>query len=80
MALDDPDLKSSLEGGGPRSGGGCWSMKIDSEKRDRRQDPAGPCFCFLAFHSAQRAAYFDKRIFRLQTPAPLKLGLWIKSI
>jgi len=22
-ARDDPDLKSSLEGGGPRSGGGC---------------------------------------------------------
>ncbi len=60
IALDDPDLKSSLEGGGPRSGGG--PLKIDSEKRDRRQDPAGPCFCFLAFHSAQRAAYFDKRI------------------
>ena len=55
-------------------------MKIVSEKRDRRQDPGSLCFCFLAFHSALRAAYFDKRVFRLQTPAPLKLGLWIKSI
>ena len=27
LALDDPDLKSSLEGGGPRSGGGCESLK-----------------------------------------------------
>ena len=59
LALDDPDLKSSLEGGGPRSGGGCWPLKIDSEKRDRRQNTASLCFCFLAFHSAQRAAYFE---------------------
>ena len=29
------DLKSSLEGGGPRSGGGCWSLyarKVDALK------------------------------------------------
>jgi hypothetical protein len=35
LALDDPDLKSSLEGGGPRSGGGCWSLyarKVDALK------------------------------------------------
>ena len=49
LALDDPDLKSSLEGGGPRSGGGCWPLKIDSEKRDRRQDPASPAFASWLF-------------------------------
>jgi hypothetical protein len=26
LATNDPDLKSSLEGGGPRSGGGCWPL------------------------------------------------------
>jgi len=26
LTSEDPDLKSSLEGGGPRSGGGCWSL------------------------------------------------------
>ncbi|HDP79005.1 MAG TPA: hypothetical protein ENN47_12690 [Mesotoga infera] len=26
FAPDDPDLKSSLEGGGPRTGGGCRSL------------------------------------------------------
>ncbi|CCU85328.1 hypothetical protein PHOSAC3_150328 [Mesotoga infera] len=33
LAPDDPDLKSSLEGGGPRSGGGCESPtfgKVDA--------------------------------------------------
>ena len=43
FAPDDPDLKSSLEGGGPRSGGGCALIrKIEiAKKRRKRQEVRG---------------------------------------
>jgi len=43
LAPDDLDLKSSLEGGGPRSGGGCALIrKIEiAKKRRKRQEGRG---------------------------------------
>ena len=37
LAPDDLDLKSSLEGGGPRSGGGCLFQRRASRVRDEER-------------------------------------------
>ena len=40
LAPDDLDLKSSLEGGGPRSGGGCESLETGKPHSYRMLDKA----------------------------------------